>query len=304
MGQYNWGETREEDLIDAIHTALDLGINFFDTADTYGLGKSELTLAKGLGIHRKDVVIQSKFGVRVGKDGTVIDNAPAYMREALDRSLSRLKTDYIDIYVVHYWDQKTPPEEIVYEMERQKKAGKIRFFGLSNVRPDGLALCKPFRGRFVTSQHEFSLCCRKWEAEIRQTMQTMDATPLTWGSLGQGILSGKYDENSTFGDNDRRSRDVYVNFHGEKLKHNLRIVKVLKEIAANHEKTCTATAIRFILDFFPGGIPIVGIKNPKQIRDVAGSQNWNLTWDEMTQLNRISHTDGKKLKNLPWMEEF
>ena len=292
MGGYDWGEVHEEDFINAIHTALDLGVNFFDTADTYGLGQSEKTLSKGLGSNRQKVVIQTKFGVRTQKgQSTIIDNTPAYIQKALENSLRRLNTDYIDIYVVHYWDQKTHPEIIVEELEKQKQAGKIRYYGLSNAQPEVLALCKPFQGKFVTSQYEFSLCCRKWEAEIRQSVDTMDVTPLTWGSLGQGMLSGKYDEHSKFGDNDRRRREVYTNFHGEKLKHNLRIVEELREVAANHDKSCSAAAIRFILDLFPNGIPIVGIKNAKQLRDIVSAQDWHLTWKEMTQLNRISLAD-------------
>lgn len=306
MGGYDWGDTREEDLIDAVHAALDLGVNFFDTADTYGLGESEKRLARGLGSNRQKVVIQTKFGVRAerGKK-TFVDNSPAYLRVALEESLRRLNTDYVDIYVVHYWDQKTPPEDIVAELERQKQAGKIRYYGLSNARPDALALCKPFWGKFVTSQHEFSLCCRKWEAEIRMTEEAMDLTPLTWGSLAQGMLSGKYDENTRFGDNDRRRRDVYVNFHGEKLKHNLQIVDELRSVAAVHEKSCSATAIRFILDFFPEGIPIVGIKNAEQIRNNVLSQDWHLTLDEMTRLNRISHADNSnQSREMPWQKEI
>ena len=295
MGGYQWGDTREEDFIDAIHSALDVGVNFFDTADTYGLGQSEKTLSRGLGTHRKEVVIQSKFGVRAGQGKTIIDNTPAYIREALENSLRRLNTDYIDIYVVHYWDQKTHPGIILEELRRQKEAGKIRYYGMSNIRPDGLLLCKPFRGEFVTSQHEFSLCCRRREAEMRQTMDVMDATPMTWGSLGQGMLSGKYDENSRFGENDRRSREIYTNFHGDKLKHNLRIVEELRRIAAAHGESCSATAIRFILDYFTDGIPIVGIKNSEQLRDAVSSQGWHLTSRELSDLNRISFADGTQI---------
>ena len=306
MGGYGWGDTREEDFLDAIRAALELGVNFFDTADTYGLGQSERRLAKGLGSDRQKVVIQTKFGVRARKgESTVIDNTPAYIQKALEDSLRRLNTDYIDIYVVHYWDQKTHPAIIVEELEKQKQAGKIRYYGLSNARPEVLILCKPFRGKFVTSQHEFSLCSRQWEAEIRQTVDIVDVTPLTWGSLGQGMLSGKYDETTRFGENDRRRRDVYTNFHGEKLKHNLRIVEELREVAANHEKSCSATATRFILDLFPNGIPIVGIKNAKQLRDIASAQDWHLTWEEMTRLNRVSHADITVTpKEMPWLKEF
>ena len=108
MGGYGWGDVQEQELIDAIHCAVDNGINFFDTADTYGLGQSEKTLAKGLGSKRKDVIIESKFGVRFGKGGTTYDNSPAYIQECLEGTLQRLGTDYIDVYVVHYRDGKTP----------------------------------------------------------------------------------------------------------------------------------------------------------------------------------------------------
>ena len=103
MGGYDWGDTKENNFIDAIHTALDLGINFFDTANTYGFGQSEETLAKGLGEHRHEIVIQSKFGVRVMEDmvgrKTIYDNSPSYIRKALEGTLRRLNTDYIDVYL-------------------------------------------------------------------------------------------------------------------------------------------------------------------------------------------------------------
>ena len=306
MGGYDWGETREHELILAIQTALEEGVNFFDTADTYGLGQSERTLAKGLKGRRQDVVIQTKFGVRARRgEPTVIDNSPAYLREALEGSLRRLETDYIDIYVVHYWDQKTDPGEIVAELIRQREKGKIRYFGLSNARPDALALCAPYRGQFVTSQHEFSLCCRKWEAEIQQTERTLDATPMTWGSLGQGILTGKYNEQSVFGENDRRRRPVYVNFHGEKLKQNMRIVEALRQVSAAHGKTCAAAAIRFIMDLMPTAIPIAGVKNAHQLRENLSAQDWNLSLEEVTLLNRLSHgAEDQEPKTKPWEKEF
>ena len=127
MGQYGWGEVQEKDLLDAIAQAVDLGVNYFDTADTYGLGQAEITLGKGLGTHRKDVVIQSKFGVRAGQGKTIYDNTPDYIQQALDQSLNRLRTDYIDIYVIHYRDYTTPIEEVVEKLRNLKNEGKIRY---------------------------------------------------------------------------------------------------------------------------------------------------------------------------------
>ena len=305
MGGFDWGETRQQDFIQAIHTALSEGVTFFDTADTYGLGQSERTLAKGLGTHRHEVVIQTKFGVRAGNGRTVIDNSPAWLREALDLSLKRLKTDYIDLYVVHYWDRKTPPEEIVGELERQKAAGKIRYFGLSNVRPNELPQCIPYKGEFVTAQHEFSLCCRNREGEIRLIEAEMNTTPMTWGSLGQGMLTGKYDERCAFPENDRRRRDVYVNFHGEKLKRNLRIVETLKQIAADHNVSCAAAAIRFIMDYMPTAIPITGVKNPEQMKDNLRSMDWHLSPEELLRLNNDSLAgEQESEEQVIWQKEF
>ena len=288
MGGYGWGETHEQDFIDAIHTALDAGVNFFDTADTYGLGQSELTLAKGLGNHRKDVVIQSKFGVKAGRGKTVIDNSPAYIREALEGSLSRLGTDYIDIYVVHYWDEITPVADIVGELERLREAGKIRHFGISNIKKDAVKDWSPFKGEFVTAQYEFSLACRLHEEEIKMASDILGATPMTWGSLGQGILTGKYGADVKFDDNDRRNRDAYINFHGEKLQNNLRIVEQLKKVAAAHGKTCAATAIRFILDHLENSVVIAGIKNVAQMNSNLDSFGWKLDGAEMAMLDEVS----------------
>lgn len=288
MGGYDWGTTTEEHFLDAIHTGLEMGVNFFDTADTYGLGQSERTLAKGLGKHRGEVIIQTKFGVRAGQGKTVIDNSPGYLREALENSLRRLGTDWIDIYVVHYWDRKTPPMEIVDELERQRQAGKIRYFGLSNIREDAIRLCAPFRGLFTTAQHEFSLGCRDRENEIGAVRKAMDTTPLTWGSLGQGIFTGKYDEHTVFGNDDRRRKPAYVNFHGEKLKHNLEIVDALRAIGASYRKSCAAVALRFIMDYLGDAVPIVGVKDAGQMKDNLDSLDWKLSREELDMLNEIS----------------
>lgn len=180
MGGYGWGQVHEDELIDAIHAALDAGVNFFDTADTYGLGQSERTLAKGLGSRRGDVVIGSKFGVRVGGGKTVYDNTPAYIQTALEESLRRLRTDYIDIYTIHYRDGKTPIADVIGKLEELRKAGKIRYFGLSNIHGDGLEELLSYKDAFVCCQDEFSLACRTNETDLRAVQEKIHAAPLTW----------------------------------------------------------------------------------------------------------------------------
>lgn len=289
MGGYGWGDTQEAELIEAVHTALDQGVTFFDTADTYGLGQSEITLGKALGKHRSEVVLQSKFGVRVGGGKTVYDNSPEYIQTALEQSLQRLGTEYVDIYVIHYRDGKTPMDEVVGKLEQLRDQGKIRYFGLSNVHGDGIEEFFPYKGKFICCQNEFSLACRKDESDLFAAYEKMNVNPLTWGSLGQGILTGKYTkENVDFGSNDRRSRDIYVNFHGEKLLKNLEIVEVMRKIAADHNKPVSAVAIRYILDYLPESIVLCGAKRPSQVIGNAAGLDWKLSEDEIRILDEVS----------------
>lgn len=288
MGGYGWGNVQERELLDAIACAVDNGINFFDTADTYGLGQSEKTLAKGLGARRKDVIVESKFGVRFSKEGTTYDNSPAYIQESLEGTLRRLNTDYVDIYVVHYRDGKTPMADVVGKLEDLQKEGKLRYYGLSNIHADGMAELEPYKGKFVCCQDEYSLACRKNEQDLLTVQSEIGATPLTWGSLGQGILTGKYDRNSTFQQNDRRSRDIYVNFHGEKLAKNLDIVEVMRPIAEAHGVSLPAVAIRFIMDYLKDSAVLAGAKRPAQIMSNIESLDWHLTDEELKSLDEIS----------------
>lgn len=288
MGGYGWGDVQEKELIDAVHAALDNGINFFDTADTYGLGQSEITLSKGLGDRRKDVVIQSKFGVRFSSEGTTYDNSPEYIRSALEKTLSRLNTDYIDIYTIHYRDKKTPLSEVVDTLSTLRDEGKIRYFGLSNIDVDGFAEIAPHAGEFVCCQDEYSLACRNHEADLIAAQNELRVTPLTWGSLGQGILTGKYDRNCSFNKEDRRNRDVYVNFHGDKLLRNLDIVDAMRPIAEAHGVSVAAVAIRFIMDYLEESVVLVGAKRPSQILGNLESVGWHLSEKELNLLNKIS----------------
>ena len=289
MGGYGWGAVQEAELIDAVHTALDNGINFYDTADTYGLGQSEITLGKALGDRRKDAVIATKFGVRAGNGKTFYDNSPEYIEQALDASLNRLGTDYIDLYQVHYRDGVTPISVVAETLERMKEAGKIRYYGLSNISMKDYEELAPYKGQFVSFQDEYSLACRKNESDMLDLSDKLSMTPLTWGSLGQGILTGKYDKtNVNFDSSDRRSRDIYVNFHGKKLLKNLEIVETMRSIAAAHNKSVAAVAIRFILDHIPDSVVLCGAKRPVQILSNVEGSDWKLTSEEIHGLDEVS----------------
>lgn len=290
LGGYGWGAVEKTDLINAVKTAVEKGVNFFDTADTYGLGESERTLGEALGSSINDVVITTKFGVRVENGKTTYDNTRNYIFKAVEGSLKRLNRDYIDLYQVHYRDGVTPLSDVAESLEILKNQGKIRYYGLSNVYEKDMEELMAFgkNNPFVSFQNEYSLACRKNEKDMIKFRDEFNMTPFTWGSLGQGILSGKYDKNCKFDSNDRRSRDIYVNFHGEKLLKNLEIVEVLKEIALKRNKSVSAVAIRWILDYLKGSVVIVGAKSPKQVIQNVEALGWGLNIEEVESLEKIS----------------
>lgn len=291
MGGYGWGRVREEELMAAVHAALDAGVNFFDTADVYGLGQSERTLGNALAGRRDRAVIATKCGVRVENGRTFYDNSPNWILSACEGSLRRLGTDYIDLYQLHYRDE-TPLDAMVETLELLKTQGKIRCFGLSNVGKGEISELLPHRGKFASLQLEYSLARQEREKDLRTLAEGLDLTPMTWGSLGQGILSGKYGPDAAFGRDDRRARETYVNFHGEKLGKNLQIVAVLQQIALEHGKTPAEVAVRYILDILPDSVAICGIKRPAQL--LIGALDWHLSGEELAALDAISKNGEKE----------
>lgn len=289
MGGYGWGETHKNDFITAIRYALDVGMNFFDTADAYGLGESEKVLGEAIRGRRKEAIIATKFGVRRNQKGeTFYDNSPEWIKEALENSLSRLETDYVDLYYVHYLDRKTPLPLVVKTLEELKAEGKIRHYGLSNIKRSDLEEIKQSGGKFVSVQDEYSLATLDNEDDLLFLQKELDVTPMTWGSLGQGILTGKITKDTVFGADDRRSRDIYTNFHGAKLIHNLEIVEQLKNLAAKYEKPVSSIAIRFTLDHLKGSIALVGVKNVNQLKENLAAFGFELDKKDLDHLVEIS----------------
>jgi aryl-alcohol dehydrogenase-like predicted oxidoreductase len=287
MGGHGWGDVSRNSLIDAINHAIDIGVNFFDTSDTYGLGEGEQLLGFALGDRRKEVVIASKFGVRVENGKTFYDNSPEWIEIALEKSLKRLNTTYIDLYQIHYRDN-TPLSTVFEKLEELKQVGKIRYYGLSNIHLKDLPDLEKYKGKFVSFQDEYSLVTRKNENDLFSLSRGLDITPMTWGSLGQGILSGKYNKDTVFEKNDRRSRKEYINFHGDKFIKNLEVVEQMKSVAFKYGKSLASVAIRWILDYIPDSIVIAGIKDLNQLEMNASALKWSMKKEDIDFLDIIS----------------
>lgn len=277
LGGHGWGSVDDNEMLLTIESAVDQGINFFDTADTYGLGKSEKLLGKAIKNKRNQVVLATKVGVVVENGYTRIDNSPKWIQQALENSLKRLNTDYIDLYQIHYLTDNLPLDDIMNTLSNLQQKGLIRYIGLSNISKKDYFRLIPYKTNFVSFQVEYSLANREHEDDIRFLSKELDITPMTWGSLGQGILTGKYNEQTVFPENDRRSREIYKNFHGEKLKKNLALIEKMKEISQSIKQSLPAIAIRYILDTFPDSIVLAGMKNRTQLKSNLSSMQWELS---------------------------
>lgn len=289
FGGHGWGPIDDENSLRAIRAAVDAGINFFDTADVYGLGHSEQILARGLGAKRTEMVVATKFGVRWDDQKRIVkDISPRYLRTALEASLRRLQLDCIPLYYVHWPDGATPVEAAVEELARCRQEGKIHAIGISNFSAEQIESAGA-AAEVACLQAQYSLVDRGAEA-LASAVRRTQISLVTWGSLAQGLLAGKYDASSRFGADDRRSR--YENFRGDKFIRNLQTVEAVKRVAARAGKTPAQVAVRWLLDSPLVSCALLGAKSPQQVRDNAGAAGWRLSDEEFQELATAGNLAG------------
>lgn len=275
LGGHGWGDDFDQsEATAAVRRALDLGVTFFDTADVYGLGRSEELLSNALGVSRFEVTVATKFGVAWDKSGrTWKDISPARVRPALEASLRRLRLDRIDLYYIHWPDGATPLADVLGELDRCREQGKLRAVGLSNFSGEDLAAAQQVTP-IAALQVEYSLAKRS-AAEAAAPMAAKSGVPLvTWGSLAQGLLTGKFDARARFKPADRRSR--YENFQGPQFAANLKLAATVKEVARRVGKTPAQVALRWLLQSPGVGAVLFGAKRPSQVEENCSAADWRL----------------------------
>lgn len=290
LGGYAWGKVDISAIEHAVAQAVKSGVTFFDTADCYGRGESEIRLGRELAGLRRHAFVATKFGVRFDQQNKVFyDNRPEYAERALEGSLERLGTDYVDLFQLHWPDGHTPLVDIFERLERLREDGRIRWYGVTNVPPATIdALSDQWPG-FASFSAEYSLAHRNDAKLIRTLCVQRGLTFLSWGSLAQGLLSGKYDKYSIFDKEDRRASAKYAHFHGEKLVNNLTLVDKLHEIASSLGDVSPAqVAIRFVLEDIPHSIAIVGVKDLQQFEVNIRAQSVPFNQHVFEQLDQIS----------------
>jgi len=266
----DWGAFDRGEATNTVIRALDLGITFFDTAQAYGFGVSERFLADALWplVRRDKVVIATKGGLR--KDGNTLhrDASARWLREGVESSLRNLRTDYIDLYQVHWPDQKTPAEETGRVLGDLVREGKIRHAGVSNYSPQQMTdLAK--HGPVETDQPPYHMFHRDIEAEILPYAAKNDIGILVYGPLAHGLLSGTMTPQTTFAADDWRGSSK--DFTGERFARDLEVVERLKQYAAAREITLPQLAIAWAISNPAVDVAIVGARHPAHLDDPAAA---------------------------------
>ena len=272
----NWGGSKEEDCISAVHAALDHGLTTIDTAPIYGYGLAESIVGKALKGRRGQAVIATKCGLSGRGKGIYCDLRPSVILKEIDASLMRLQTDYIDIYQCHWPDENTPIEETLNCLNSLKDSGKIRHIGVSNFQKPLLEQALE-HAEIRTLQSALSMLDRELKKEILPFCRQKGIGVLSYGTLGGGILSGKYQEPRDFPKDDARSF-FYKFYAGEKFPR----IKEFLQKAAVLGKPLNQTALNWARQQDGVTGVIAGCRNARQVMENIEAVSWELRDDELS----------------------
>jgi len=283
----SYGPADEAESVATLHHALDLGVDFLDTADSYGDGHNEALIGRALGDRRHEFELASKTGwvKRVGPDGTEIDSVdgrPESIRSACEASLDRLRTDVIDLYYLHRVDPAVPVEESVGAMSELVAAGKVRFLGLSEV--SGVTLRRARAVYPITAlQSEYSLWTREPEATVIPACQDLGIAFVPFSPLGRGFLTGAVTGRDRIASGDWRANNP--RFTEGNLTRNLALLRPLEEIAQVHGAKPAQVALAWVLFRGEHVLPISGMKRRTHLEENVAAVDIGLTTDELARLD-------------------
>jgi aryl-alcohol dehydrogenase-like predicted oxidoreductase len=276
-----YGEADETESIATIHRALDLGVNFLDTADMYGVGRNEELVGRAIRDRRDQVVVATKFANVRGENGEFlgIRGDAEYVRQACDASLRRLGVDHIDLYYQHRVDVNVPIEETVGAMASLVQAGKVRHLGLSEAGAETIRRAHAVHP-IAALQSEWSLWSRDIEESIVPTARELGIGIVAYSPLGRGFLTGQYTSATDFAADDFRAVGQ-PRFAEENLEHNLAIVAALRELAAERGVTAGQLAIAWVLHQGSDVVPIPGTKRVKYLEENVAATSITLSSEDI-----------------------
>ena len=282
-----YGPAEDDASIAVIHEALELGINFFDTADMYGVGANEDLLGRALRDRRDQAVIATKFGNVRAADGRFlgVNGRPEYVREACDKSLRHLGVDVIDLYYQHRVDPQTPIEETVGAMAELVEAGKVRYLGLSEAAPETIRRAHAVHP-ITALQTELSLWSREPEDELLPLCRELRITFVAYSPLGRGFLTGAIANPDELAADDWRRHNP--RFAGDNLARNLELVRAIQEAAASKGCSAAQLALAWVLSRGENVVPIPGTRSQGRLAENAAATEIELSPELLAELDRIA----------------
>jgi aryl-alcohol dehydrogenase-like predicted oxidoreductase len=293
-----YGPRDEAESVATIHRAIELGINFFDTADVYGMGANEVLVGQAIRGYRDKIVLATKFGIVRSADpqARAINGRPEYVRAACDASLKRLNVDTIDLYYQHRVDPQVLIEDTIGAMAQLVQEGKVRYLGLSEASPATIRRAHAVHP-ITALQTEYSLWSREPEDEIIETVRELGIAFVAYSPLGRGFLTGEIKRYEDFADDDYRR--LSPRFQGENFRHNLELVGRVKKIAK--EKGCTPAqlALAWVLAQGRDVIPIPGTKRRSYLEQNAAAVDLTLTPKDLRRIEEVAPRGAAKGSRLP-----
>ncbi|WP_143309786.1 aldo/keto reductase [Chitinophaga vietnamensis] len=275
----------EEESLATLEKALELGINFWDTADMYGQGANEILLSKILATKRDQVFLATKFGFRVKEDKSFyVDASPKYLKQACEASLKRLNTDVIDLYYSHRIDDTVPVEETVGAMAELVKEGKVRFLGLSEASAETLRKANAVHP-IAALQSEYSLFTRDVEGDILKAAREGGTSLVAYSPLGRGLSTGAITDMGQLSDGDFRKG--LPRFQGDNFEQNLQTVNALEKFAKEKGITTAQLSLAWVLAQGEDIIPIPGTKRRKYLVENAAAADIQLSQAELQAIDDL-----------------
>jgi aryl-alcohol dehydrogenase-like predicted oxidoreductase len=297
---YAYGQVQDKrEMIKLIDEAVKLGVIFFDTAEMYGPFTNEELVGEALAPYRDEVVIATKFGIKRVEGSLIQDSRPEVIKNSIEGSLKRLKTDYVDLYYQHRVDPHVSIEEVAETIKDLMKEGKIKHWGLSEAGIQTIRRAHKVLP-LTAVQSEYSMWWRKPEEELLPTLEELGIGFVPYSPLGRGFLTGRFNKDSKFEKSD--FRNTLPRFSQVNLKANQVIVDLIKKIAAEKNATPAQIALAWLLAQKPWIVPIPGTTNLKRLQENLGSVDVKLTPEDLKSIN--SELDNIKITGGRYPEEL